>query len=182
VPAKTPADTLILVADDSKVVRLKAGRLLAQHGYRVMYAVDGADAVRQLDTELPDFVVTDVEMPNMDGFGLTRHLRGDARTAHVPIVMITSADATHRDSALREGVSLVLGKPFPEEPLLAHIRSCMNGAPTVAGAPCPPGGPAGSRPAEPALSGNGTPTVAGAPCPPGGPAGSRPAEPALSLT
>jgi CheY-like chemotaxis protein len=123
VAAKSPEETLILVADDSKVVRLKAGRLLAQHGYRVMYAVDGEDAVRQVDAELPDLVITDVEMPNLDGFGLTRHLRGNARTAHLPIVMITSIDATHREAALREGVGLVLGKPFPEEPLLAHIRS-----------------------------------------------------------
>ena len=116
-------ESLILVADDSKVVRLKAGRLLAQHGYRVVYAVDGQDAVDQVATEVPDLVVTDVEMPNLDGFGLTRHLRGNERTAHVPIVMITSTDATHREAALREGVGLVLGKPFPEDQLLAHIRS-----------------------------------------------------------
>jgi CheY-like chemotaxis protein len=120
---KTPEETLILVADDSKVVRVKAGRLLAQHGYRVVYAVDGQDAVDKVAAEVPDLVLTDVEMPNLDGFGLTRHLRGNARTAHVPIVMITSVDATHREAAMREGVGLVLGKPFPEEPLLAHIRS-----------------------------------------------------------
>jgi chemosensory pili system protein ChpA (sensor histidine kinase/response regulator) len=120
---KTTEETLILVVDDSKVVRLKAGRLLAQQGYRVDYAVDGQDAVDKVAAELPDLVVTDVEMPHLDGFGLTRHLRGNARTAHVPIVMITSIDATHREAALREGVGLVLGKPFPEEPLLAHFRS-----------------------------------------------------------
>jgi CheY-like chemotaxis protein len=120
---KTPAETLILVADDSKVVRLKAGRLLTQHGYRVAYAVDGADALRQVEAEMPDLVVSDIEMPNMDGFGLFRNLRGTARTAHLPVIMISSADAMHREAALREGVSLVLGKPFPEEPLLEHIRS-----------------------------------------------------------
>jgi CheY-like chemotaxis protein len=120
--AKSPAETLILVVDDSKVVRLKAGRLLAQHGYRIVYGVDGEDALRQVAAEMPDLVVTDVEMPNLDGFGLTRQLKGDPRTAHVPIVMITSTDAVHREKARGEGVSLVLGKPFPEEPLLAHIR------------------------------------------------------------
>jgi len=120
---KSPEQTLILVADDSKVVRLKAGRLLAQHGYRVAYGVDGEDALRQVEAEMPDLVVTDVEMPNLDGFGLARRLKGDARTAHVPIVMITSVDATHRESAMREGVGLVLGKPFPEDQLLAHIGS-----------------------------------------------------------
>jgi chemosensory pili system protein ChpA (sensor histidine kinase/response regulator) len=122
-PAKTAAQTLILVVDDSKVVRLKTGRLLARHGYRIAYGVDGEDGLRQFEAEMPDLVVTDIEMPNMDGFGLARRLLGDARTAHVPIVMISSADAMHREAALREGVGLVLGKPFPEEPLLAHMRT-----------------------------------------------------------
>jgi chemosensory pili system protein ChpA (sensor histidine kinase/response regulator) len=123
------------VVDDSKVVRIKAGRLLQQHGYRVVYGVDGEDALRQVDAEVPDLVITDVEMPNLDGFGLARRLRGEARTAHVPIVMITSIDATHREAALREGAGLVLGKPFPEEPLLAHIRSFRFPASAAAARP-----------------------------------------------
>jgi CheY-like chemotaxis protein len=123
VPAKTPAETLILVADDSKVVRIKATKLLAQHGYRVATAVDGLDAIQQVEAEMPDLIVTDVEMPNLDGFGLARHLKAQATTAHVPIVMITSADDSHREIAHSVGVGLVLGKPFPEQPLLEHIRS-----------------------------------------------------------
>jgi chemosensory pili system protein ChpA (sensor histidine kinase/response regulator) len=133
--AKTPAETLILVVDDSKVVRMKTGRLLSQHGYRVVYGVDGVDGLNQVEAEMPDLVVTDIEMPNMDGFGLFRQLRGNARTAHLPVVMISSADATFRESALREGVSLVLGKPFPDEPLLEHIRSFRFAATTAATAP-----------------------------------------------
>jgi PleD family two-component response regulator len=123
VATKSPAETLILVADDSKVVRLTTGRLLAQHGYRIVYAVDGADGVKQAEAELPDLVVTDIEMPNMDGFGLFRQLRGNARSAHIPVIMISSADDMFREPALREGVSLVLGKPFDAAPLLEHIRS-----------------------------------------------------------
>ena len=99
-----------------------------------MYAVDGRDAIAQVEAEMPDLLITDVEMPNLDGFGLARRLRADARTAHVPIVMITSADATHREAATRAGVGLVLGKPFPEERLLAHI-ACTS-APS---APARPG-------------------------------------------
>ncbi|HEX7686440.1 MAG TPA: response regulator, partial [Burkholderiaceae bacterium] len=122
-PAKTPQQTLVLVVDDSKMVRLKTGKLLAAHGYQVAQAVDGQDAVRLLETQLPDLVVTDVDMPNLDGFGLARHLRANARTAHVPIVMITSAEDRHRDEATRAGVGLVLGKPYPEDELLAHVAS-----------------------------------------------------------
>jgi CheY-like chemotaxis protein len=120
---KTPAETVILLADDSRMVRVKTSRLLEGNAYRVVTAVDGLDAVRQLESVRPDLVITDVDMPGMDGFGLARHLRGNASTAHIPIVMITSAEDRHRDDALREGVGLVLGKPYPEDALLAHIRS-----------------------------------------------------------
>ena len=123
VVAKTPPETLIMLADDSKMVRVKTSKLLEGNAYRVITAVDGLDAVRQLETCRPDLVITDVDMPGMDGFGLARHLRGNASTAHIPIVMITSAEERHREDALREGVGLVLGKPYPEDELLAHIRS-----------------------------------------------------------
>jgi CheY-like chemotaxis protein len=124
--AKTPGQTLVMVADDSKVVRIKTGRLLAQHEYRVCYATDGLDAAQQLQTSMPDIVITDVEMPGMDGFELTRRVRQNPATAHIPIIMITAADERHRADANRAGVSVLLGKPYPDEALLAHIRQAMN--------------------------------------------------------
>jgi len=123
--AKPPEETMILVVDDSQVVRLTASRLLERHRYRVVVAANGLDATRQIDRHMPDLVVTDVEMPGLDGFGLTRQLRGNPRTAHIPIVMITAADERHRAEATRAGVGLVLGKPFSEDRLLAHIRDCQ---------------------------------------------------------
>jgi len=123
VAAKSPAETVILMVDDSKMVRIKTSRLLEAHDYRVVTAVDGQDALRQLQAQRPDLVITDVDMPNMDGFGLARHLRADAATAQIPIVMITSAEDRHRAEAHAVGVGLVLGKPYPEDALIAHIRS-----------------------------------------------------------
>jgi CheY-like chemotaxis protein len=120
---KTAAQTLVMLVDDSKMVRVKTSRLLASHEFQVVTAVDGLDAIRQLETCSPDLVITDVDMPAMDGFGLTNHLRGNARTNHIPIVMITSAEDRHRAQAQRVGVGLVLGKPYPEDELIAHIRS-----------------------------------------------------------
>ena len=140
--AKTPDQTVVLVADDSKVVRVKTGRLLAQHRYRVAYATDGLDAARQLQANLPDIVITDVEMPGMDGFELTRHVRQDPRTAHIPVIMITGADDKHREHASAAGVTVLLGKPYPEEDLIAHIRLAMNAARTVPGARSQFGAPA----------------------------------------
>ena len=124
--AKTPAQTLVMVADDSKVVRVKTGRLLAQHQYRVTFATDGLDAVNQMRTSMPDVVITDVDMPGMDGFELTRHVRQNPLTAHIPVIMITAADDKHRQDADRAGVSVLLGKPYPEDELIAHIRQAMK--------------------------------------------------------
>jgi CheY-like chemotaxis protein len=120
---KTDAQIGVLLADDSKMVRVKTSKLLTAHGFQIVTAVDGLDAVRQLEGSLPDLVITDVDMPGMDGFGLTNHLRRTARTSHIPIVMITSAEDRHREEAMRVGVGLVLGKPYPEDALIAHIRS-----------------------------------------------------------
>jgi CheY-like chemotaxis protein len=120
---KTDDQIVVLLADDSKMVRIKTSKLLAAHGFQIVTAVDGLDAVKQLEGSLPDLVITDVDMPGMDGFGLTSHLRRTARTAHIPIVMITSAEDRHREEATRVGVGLVLGKPYPEDALIAHIRS-----------------------------------------------------------
>ena len=120
--AKKPDQTLVMIADDSKIVRVKTGRLLAQHQYCVSYATDGLDAAQQLQTSIPDVVITDVEMPGMDGFELTRHVRENPLTAHIPVIMITAANDRHREDADRAGVSVLLGKPYAEEELIAHIR------------------------------------------------------------
>jgi CheY-like chemotaxis protein len=132
---KTPEQTLVMVADDSKIVRVKTGRLLAQHRYQVVYAIDGLEAAQQIEASMPDVVITDVDMPGMDGFELTRHVRQNPLTAHIPVIMITAADDKHRDDADRAGVSVLLGKPYPEDELIAHIHRALNPAEARAGAP-----------------------------------------------
>lgn len=119
---KAAAQTLIMLVDDSKMVRVKSSRLLASHEFQVVTAVDGVDALKQLEHCCPDLVITDVDMPGMDGFGLVNALRGSPRTRHIPLVMITSAEDRHREEALRVGVGLVMGKPYDEAALIAHIR------------------------------------------------------------
>lgn len=126
VAPRLPGETLVMVADDSKVVRVKASRLLAKHQYQVLLAEDGADAARQILERAPDLLITDVEMPGMDGFELTRHVRQDPRTAHIPVIMITAADDRHRDAAQDAGVNVLLGKPYEDEELIARIESTLN--------------------------------------------------------
>jgi CheY-like chemotaxis protein/F0F1-type ATP synthase membrane subunit b/b' len=119
---RSPAETLVMVADDSKVVRVKTSRLLAQHGYRVVLAEDGTQAAQLIETEVPAVLVTDVDMPGLDGFALTRHVRAHPRAGRIPIIMITSADDRLKAAAAEAGVTLVLGKPYPEDELIACIE------------------------------------------------------------
>ena len=118
----------VLVADDSKVVRVKTGRLLEQLGWRVLLADNGQTALRCLDDESPDLLITDVEMPGLDGFGLTRQLRADPRWARLPVIMITSSDDKHRAEAIAAGVNLLLGKPYAEAELLAQAQGLLGAA------------------------------------------------------
>jgi len=113
---------LVLVVDDSLTVRRVTQRLLVREGYRVQLAKDGIDALERLAEDLPQVVLSDIEMPRMDGFDLVRNIRGDARLRDLPVIMITSRIAQkHRDYAAELGVDHYLGKPYSEEDLLALI-------------------------------------------------------------
>jgi chemosensory pili system protein ChpA (sensor histidine kinase/response regulator) len=111
-----------MVVDDSLTVRRVTQRLLTREGYQVVLAKDGVDALQQLQDYTPDVMLVDIEMPRMDGFDLTRNVRGDERYHSIPIVMITSRTADkHREFARELGVDVYLGKPYQEEELLAHL-------------------------------------------------------------
>ncbi len=117
-----PIAPLVLVVDDSLTVRRVTQRLLLREGYRVVLAKDGLDAIDKLAEELPAVVLSDIEMPRMDGFDLVRNLRADARLRALPVIMITSRIAQkHRDHAAELGVDHYLGKPYAEEDLLALV-------------------------------------------------------------
>ena len=118
----------VLVADDSKVVRVKTGRLLEKLGWRVLLADDGQAALRCLVDESPDLLITDVEMPGLDGFALTRQLRAEPRWARLPVIMITSSDDKHRAEANAAGVNVLLGKPYAEAELLAQAQRLLGAA------------------------------------------------------
>jgi chemosensory pili system protein ChpA (sensor histidine kinase/response regulator) len=125
--AATATAAAVMVVDDSLTVRKIAGRLLARHGYHVLTAKDGVDALEQLGEVVPDVMLLDIEMPRMDGFDLARNIRADKRLKHIPIIMITSRTADkHRQHAKEIGVNHYLGKPYDEEELLACISECVD--------------------------------------------------------
>jgi chemosensory pili system protein ChpA (sensor histidine kinase/response regulator) len=120
--ARAETGPIVMVVDDSVTVRKITSRLLAREGYQVVTAKDGLDALEKLLAIEPAVLLLDLEMPRMDGFELTRHLRADPKTAGIPIVVITSRSADkHRDHAKELGVDEYLGKPFQEQDLLAHV-------------------------------------------------------------
>ncbi len=133
--APGPARPLVMVVDDSLTVRKITSRLLARENYQVLTAKDGVDALEQLHDIRPDVMLVDVEMPRMDGFDLTRNVRGDVKLKDIPIIMITSRTADkHRQYAMEIGVNVFLGKPYQEEELLAQIDYLVKNRAGAAGA------------------------------------------------
>jgi pilus assembly protein CpaE len=115
------ADRVLLV-DDEEQIRKLLESALQRHGYEVVTASDGVEALRQIRAQIPDLIVTDVNMPNMNGFELTRRLRADHRTARVPIVMLSARK--HADDILTgyaEGADEYIAKPIEMAVLTAKI-------------------------------------------------------------
>ena len=118
---------IVMVVDDSLTVRKITTRLLEREGYQVVTAKDGLEALEQMRETLPAIMLVDIEMPRMDGFDLTRNVRGDPRTKDIPIIMISSRTAEkHRSQAAALGVNQFLGKPYQEAELLAQIAAFLG--------------------------------------------------------
>jgi chemosensory pili system protein ChpA (sensor histidine kinase/response regulator) len=122
-----PAARTVMVVDDSLTVRKFTSRLLEREGYKVMTAKDGVDALEQMKQSLPNVLLVDIEMPRMDGFDLTRNVRGDARLQGIPIIVISSRTAEkHRRQATELGVDAFLGKPYEEADLLQQVAKHLG--------------------------------------------------------
>ena len=114
---------LVLIVDDSITVRRVTGRLLQREGYRIATAADGLAALHAIAEEKPDVVLSDIEMPQMDGFELLRNIRNNTDLQDLPVIMITSRTASkHREHAEELGSNGFLGKPYSEEALLEQLR------------------------------------------------------------
>jgi len=120
-------EKVVVVADDSISVRKFVGRMLEKAGYRVKLASDGLEAseiIAQLGCHL---LVTDIEMPRMNGYELMTHLRQDAATRRIPVLVVTSrAGAKHRDRAMKEGAASFLTKPVQEDQLLSVVEELIG--------------------------------------------------------
>jgi CheY-like chemotaxis protein len=118
-----PARATILVVDDERDARDIAGSLLANAGFDVLYAGNGAEAIALLRRRPVDLIVMDMMMPVMDGIAATRKLKGNAATAGIPILAITGdpGDAL-REEALAAGCDTYLVKPLHPVALISLVR------------------------------------------------------------
>ena len=127
--AASSARKLVMVVDDSLTVRKFTTRLLTREGFGVVTARDGIDALKLLTEHSPAAILLDIEMPRMDGFEFAKTIKGDPKSAQIPIIMITSRTADkHRNRAIELGVDRFLGKPYQEDELLQSLRSVIASA------------------------------------------------------
>ena len=114
--------TILYVEDNEfnlKIVR----KLLSRTSYRLLEAVDGEQGVATALRELPDLILMDIQLPKLSGLDATRMLRGDPKTAQVPIIVVTSfALSGDNKKAQDAGASAYLAKPYSPRELLAMIR------------------------------------------------------------
>lgn len=118
----------ILVAEDSALQAAVVRRLLSEHGYRVTLARDGQEAWGYLDqaSEAPDLLLSDIEMPNMDGYELCRRVKSDDRYSGVPVILLTNlSDPLHVVSGLQAGADNYITKPFDNQILLDRIATLL---------------------------------------------------------
>ena len=117
---------MVMVVDDSVTVRKVTSRLLERHGYEVVLAKDGLDAITKLEDIRPDIMLLDIEMPRMDGFEVASLVRHNPNLVGLPIIMITSRTGEkHRERAFQIGVNAYMGKPFQEQQLLETIAELL---------------------------------------------------------
>jgi len=116
-----------MIVDDSLTVRKITEGLLSRYQYDIVTASDGVVALEKMKKNLPDIILMDVEMPNMDGFELLRVMKKDPSLVKIPIIMITSRSGDkHKQKAISLGADLYLTKPFKEEELIASIKQLIG--------------------------------------------------------
>ncbi|MFL6646505.1 MAG: PleD family two-component system response regulator, partial [Sulfurifustaceae bacterium] len=117
----------VLIVDDSLSVRTALSTLLADEGFRVCTAKDGVEAIEAIDDHRPAIVLADLEMPRMNGLELTAHLRANASTRDLPVIMLTSRTTEkHRRQAAAAGVDDYVTKPYRENDLLLRLRAMLD--------------------------------------------------------
>jgi len=118
----------ILICDDEIHILRAAQIKLTRAGYEVDCAGDGVEGWEKIEANCPDVVVTDCQMPRLDGFGLVQAIRKDERFAHLPVIMLTAKgfEIAHRDAGDRYQILAILAKPFSPRQLLKYVEEILE--------------------------------------------------------
>ena len=118
----------ILIVDDSPSQLLGIQRIVEKLGHQILTATDGAAGVETAKAELPDLVLMDVVMPNLNGFQATRTLARDEATRHIPVILVPTKDQdTDRMWGMRQGAKAYITKPFSEDELSEVLERVFAG-------------------------------------------------------
>jgi len=127
-PAARPDSRTVLAVDDDGIVRTQLSESLGKAGYRVVTARDGMEAFKLVISESPHVVISDMEMPKLDGYGLLNALRNIPETSHIPVIMITGRARNEEEElkAFQKGFFDVIMKPFTQASVLARVRRAFH--------------------------------------------------------
>ena len=121
------SNKLILIADDQPVGRELIRAILESSGYEVIEAADGQEALDKAVSNLPDLILLDLHMPQLDGFSAMKKLRSDRRFAATPIIAVTAtAMKGSREEGLQAGFTDYLTKPVPIETLRSLVARLLS--------------------------------------------------------
>jgi DNA-binding response OmpR family regulator len=124
----------VLIVEDEPDIRDLITHHLVREGYRCRTATTGADALRRIKSTVPDLVVLDLMLPEMDGLEVCRRIRADPGAASVPIIMLTAkADEVDRIVGLELGADDYISKPFSPKELVARVRAVLRRVRTPVG-------------------------------------------------
>ena len=116
----------ILIVDDSPSQLMGMKRIVEKLGHEALSAEDGAQGVEVAKANVPDLILMDVVMPNLNGFQATRAISKEATTSHIPIVLVTTKDQeTDKVWGMRQGAKAYITKPFNEAELVAVINKLL---------------------------------------------------------
>ncbi len=119
---------LMLVDDDPNLILLVKD-YLEFRGYNVITAENGRDALEKLEQEVPDLIICDVMMPEMDGYTLVKYIREDPRTNWIPVLFLSAkGQSSDRVKGLSTGADVYIVKPFEPEELVAQVESSLKAA------------------------------------------------------
>jgi two-component system, cell cycle response regulator DivK len=124
---RAPLDPLVLVVDDFQDNREMFAEFLVLSGFRVVQAENGREALDRAFEALPDLVLMDLSLPELDGWEATRRLKSDPRTGHIPVIALTGhVLADHSREARDAGCDAFLTKPCMPEVLVAEVRRVLS--------------------------------------------------------